>query len=65
MIHLGSIAKGTGKATEAETTMAGMEPVGRMSRPEEVAPAVGWLCSVSASLFTGIAVSVDGGFVAP
>jgi NAD(P)-dependent dehydrogenase (short-subunit alcohol dehydrogenase family) len=40
------------------------EPVGRMGRPEEIAEAVVWLCSEAASFVTGIALAVDGGFVA-
>jgi NAD(P)-dependent dehydrogenase (short-subunit alcohol dehydrogenase family) len=40
------------------------EPVGRMGQPEEIAEAVVWLCSEAASFVTGIALAVDGGFVA-
>jgi NAD(P)-dependent dehydrogenase (short-subunit alcohol dehydrogenase family) len=40
------------------------EPLGRMGRPEEIAEAVVWLCSEAASFVTGIALAVDGGFVA-
>jgi NAD(P)-dependent dehydrogenase (short-subunit alcohol dehydrogenase family) len=40
------------------------EPLGRMGRPEEIAEAVMWLCSEAASFVTGIALAVDGGFVA-
>lgn len=55
----------TGKAPEAEAAMARMEPMGRIGRPEEVAAAVVWLCSDAASFVTGIAMPVDGGYVAP
>ncbi len=41
-----------------------MQPIGRMGRPEEVAAAVLWLCSPAASLVLGVALPVDGGFVA-
>jgi NAD(P)-dependent dehydrogenase (short-subunit alcohol dehydrogenase family) len=40
------------------------EPVGRMGQPEEIAEAVIWLCSDAASFVTGVALAVDGGFVA-
>lgn len=40
------------------------QPIGRMGRPEEVAAAVLWLCSPAASLIVGVALPVDGGFVA-
>jgi NAD(P)-dependent dehydrogenase (short-subunit alcohol dehydrogenase family) len=40
------------------------QPIGRMGRPEEVAAAVLWLCSPGASMVVGVALPVDGGFVA-
>ena len=40
------------------------QPIGRMGKPEEVAAAVLWLCSPGASFIVGIALPVDGGFVA-
>jgi len=54
----------TGGQSEAEKEFIGYEPVGRMGRPEEVAEAVLWLCSDSASFVTGHAMVIDGGFVA-
>jgi NAD(P)-dependent dehydrogenase (short-subunit alcohol dehydrogenase family) len=40
------------------------QPIGRMGMPEEVAAAVLWLCSPGASFIVGVALPVDGGFVA-
>jgi NAD(P)-dependent dehydrogenase (short-subunit alcohol dehydrogenase family) len=40
------------------------QPIGRAGRPEELAAAVLWLCSPGASFVLGIALPVDGGFVA-
>ncbi|PDT79127.1 glucose 1-dehydrogenase [Bradyrhizobium sp. C9] len=40
------------------------QPIGRMGKPDEVAAAVLWLCSPAASLVLGVALPVDGGFVA-
>lgn len=54
----------TGNKKEAEEQFASMEPVGRFGLPEEIANAVIWLCSDEASFVTGIAMPVDGGFVA-
>lgn len=41
--------------------LLGMHPVGRFGKPEEVAGAVMWLCSESASFVTGTGVILDGG----
>jgi len=40
------------------------QPIGRLGRPEEVAATVLWLCSPGASMVLGVALPVDGGFVA-
>ena len=37
-------------------------PLGRIGRPNDVAEAVVWLCSDSASFVTGVSLPVDGGF---
>jgi NAD(P)-dependent dehydrogenase (short-subunit alcohol dehydrogenase family) len=55
----------TGGDAAAAAGMEKIEPVGRMGRPEEVAAAVVWLCTDDASFVTGIAMPVDGGYVAP
>lgn len=47
--------------------MAGImkeQPIGRLGRAEEIAAAVLWLCSPSASFVIGAALPVDGGFTA-
>lgn len=49
----------------AEAQFTALEPIGRLGDPREVAEAVVWLCSDAASFVTGIAMPVDGGFVAP
>ncbi len=46
--------------TEAIKTLV---PMKRAGKPEEVAEAVVWLCSDSASLIVGTALSVDGGYL--
>ena len=48
---------------EAKGQMAGMHPMGRIGRAEEVATAVVWLCSEGASFVTGHALPVDGGYL--
>lgn len=44
--------------------MAAAEPIGRMGQPSEIAEAVVWLCSDSASFVTGHAMAVDGAMTA-
>jgi NAD(P)-dependent dehydrogenase (short-subunit alcohol dehydrogenase family) len=51
-------------ATQIVEAIKAREPMGRMGQPEEIAAAVVWLCSEAASFVTGIALAVDGGFVA-
>ena len=48
----------------AEKQFMDLEPMGRLGNPEEVAEAVVWLCSDSASFITGHSLPVDGGWLA-
>jgi SDR family mycofactocin-dependent oxidoreductase len=40
---------------------ADQQPVGRLLEPSEIAAAIAWLCSASASAITGADIAVDGG----
>jgi NAD(P)-dependent dehydrogenase (short-subunit alcohol dehydrogenase family) len=48
----------------AERMMLQHQPIGRLGMPEEVAQAVLWVASPAASLVTGAALAVDGGYLA-
>jgi NAD(P)-dependent dehydrogenase (short-subunit alcohol dehydrogenase family) len=54
----------TGGQDEAKAYMAGLHPIGRLGKPDEIANAVLWLSSDAASFVTGETSLVDGGFVA-
>lgn len=46
------------------SSTAGATPIGRAGKPEEVTRVVVWLCTDAASYVTGVAMPVDGGYVA-
>lgn len=64
VIHTEMVDRVTGKDPAVEKQFIDMEPMGRMGTPEEIAAGAVWLCSKAASFVTGIALAVDGGFVA-
>jgi NAD(P)-dependent dehydrogenase (short-subunit alcohol dehydrogenase family) len=49
---------------EIEARIGARHPIGRMGTAAEVAAAIHWLCSDTASFVTGHAMIVDGGYVA-
>ncbi len=51
-------------ASGQQATLIALHPLGRFGQPPEVADAVLWLCSNKSSFITGIALPIDGGFVA-
>ncbi len=63
----GAIAKdaGTVSAMTPEQWRASLAriPLGRVGKPEEVAAAIGFLCSPAAAYVTGQALHVNGGLV--
>ena len=49
---------------EAMAAILRDQPIGRLGGADEIAAAVLWLCSPAASFVLGVALPVDGGFVA-
>ena len=64
VIRTPMIDRFTGNDKAVEKQFVEMEPIGRLGEPEEVASAVVWLCSDTASFVTGTALPVDGGWMA-
>lgn len=54
------IAKGELDRAQAEAT----QPINRLGTADEIAQAVLWLCNPAASFVIGVALAVDGGYVA-
>jgi NAD(P)-dependent dehydrogenase (short-subunit alcohol dehydrogenase family) len=52
------------RAPAAHQYILSCHPIGRLGRPIEIAEAVVWMCSDSASFMTGQSLVLDGGFLA-
>jgi NAD(P)-dependent dehydrogenase (short-subunit alcohol dehydrogenase family) len=64
VIHTPMVDRITNRDPETEAQFTGLEPIGRMGTPEEMAEAAIWLCSDAASFITGHPLVADGGLVA-
>lgn len=54
----------TGRAPEVMAARIAAHPMGRIAQAGEIAESVVWLCSDRSSFVTGVAMPVDGGYVA-
>jgi NAD(P)-dependent dehydrogenase (short-subunit alcohol dehydrogenase family) len=50
--------------SEVAKQIMAQEPIRRLGNPEEIADAVIWLCSDRATFVVGVALAVDGGYLA-
>ncbi|HRK02187.1 MAG TPA: SDR family oxidoreductase [Oligoflexia bacterium] len=64
VIQTPMIDRFTQGSAEAKAQLTAGAPMGRVGLPEEIANAVLWLCSDSASYMTGQTMTIDGGWVA-
>jgi NAD(P)-dependent dehydrogenase (short-subunit alcohol dehydrogenase family) len=64
VIHTPMVDRFVGGNMEAIKALVAGEPIGRIGEPSEIADAVVYLCSSRASFVTGLAMQVDGGWVA-
>ena len=64
VIHTPMIDRFVGGNVEGIKALTAGEPIGRIGEPSEIAEAVLYLCSSRASFITGVAMPVDGGWVA-
>ena len=64
VIHTPMVDRMSASNPQMMDIITAAEPVGRMGEPEEVVEAAVWLCSDRASFVTGVALPVDGGYVA-
>ena len=58
------LMKGADRFPQMIPKMVKAQPNGRLGKPEEIAEAAVWLCSDAASFVTGLAMPVDGGYIA-
>lgn len=58
------LMKGADRFPQMIPKMVKAQPNGRLGKPEEIAEAAVWLCSAAASFVTGLAMPVDGGYIA-
>ena len=58
------LMKGAERIPQFVPKMIKAQPNGRLGQPEEIAEAAVWLCSDAASFVTGLAMPVDGGYLA-